>query len=273
MKNGWICLYRKLLDDPIWCNSTSDQRSILIAMLLMAAHSETVWEWQGKKFKCGPGQFVTSLNSLAEKSGRGVTIQNVRTAINRFEKLGFLTNESTKTGRLITIVNWQKYQDLSSIYNKEPNKDLTKTQQRPNKDLTPNNNVTMKQCNNENKNNIHCSELQEPSEPKAQGSGIKMILNDKSYYDVPMDKITFWKDCYPGIDVERELRKMAAWCDSNPQKRKTKRGIDRFITNWLSREQDRGGKIYATEEKNPEYHQIDYFDGRDIDLGSDIPFQ
>ncbi len=73
-------------------------------------------------------------------------------------------------------------------------------------------------------------------------SGIKIILNDKSFYDVPLEKIAFWKDTYPAVDIEQELRKMAAWGDANPTKRKTRRGIGRFINSWLSREQDRGGR-------------------------------
>jgi hypothetical protein len=33
---------------------------------------------------------------------------------------------------------------------------------------------------------------------------------------------------------------MKGWLISNPKKRKTKAGIMRFVTNWLSREQDKG---------------------------------
>lgn len=75
-------------------------------------------------------------------------------------------------------------------------------------------------------------------EPK---SGILLPLNDKSLYDVPESKISMWEETYPAVDVKQELRKMAAWLDSNPTKRKTRRGIERFINNWLSRQQDRGG--------------------------------
>ena len=32
---------------------------------------------------------------------------------------------------------------------------------------------------------------------------------------------------------------MKGWCDSNPTKRKTRRGIKRFVNAWLSKEQDR----------------------------------
>lgn len=80
--------------------------------------------------------------------------------------------------------------------------------------------------------------VDEPPEPK---SGILLPLNDKSLYDVPEGKISMWADTYPAVDVKQELRKMAAWLDSNPTKRKTRRGIERFINNWLSRQQDRGG--------------------------------
>jgi hypothetical protein len=64
-------------------------------------------------------------------------MQNVRTALKRFEKLDFLTNESTKQGRLITVVDWELYQEQEEPPNKESNSHLTKTQQRPNKQLTP----------------------------------------------------------------------------------------------------------------------------------------
>ncbi len=146
---GYIALYRELLDKPIWKRSTPEQKSILITLLLLANHEETEWEWQGKKFIVKPGQFVTSLDTLSSKSG--VSVQSVRTALAKFEKYEFLTNESTKTGRLITITNWDTYQGEQKKANKRPNKDLTKTQQRPNKDLTTNNNDNneiMKEDNN-----------------------------------------------------------------------------------------------------------------------------
>jgi hypothetical protein len=101
-------------------------------------HDAKEWEWKGEKFKILPGQTITSLENLATKAG--VSIQNVRSALKRFEKLEFLTNESTKTGRLITVLNWELYQEEFETPNKATNKDLTKTQQRPNKDLTTNKN-------------------------------------------------------------------------------------------------------------------------------------
>ncbi len=138
MADGWVKLHRCLLDKAIWKKSKAEQKAVLITVLLLANHKNNEWEWQGKKYTCKPGQFITSLQSLAETAG--TTIQIVRTSLQRFEKYEFLTNESTKTGRLITIVNWGFYQAKDDEPNKVANKDLTDDQQTTNKDLTTNKN-------------------------------------------------------------------------------------------------------------------------------------
>lgn len=102
-----------------------------------------------------------------------------------------------------------------------------------------NNSINNNSLKNNNINNTVCPEPETASEL----SGIKIILNDKSFYDAPLEKVALWKGTYPAVDVEQELRKMAAWSDANPMKRKTRRGIVRFINSWLSREQDRGGRV------------------------------
>lgn len=70
---------------------------------------------------------------------------------------------------------------------------------------------------------------------------ISLTLNDKTLYPVYQNDVDIWSSLYPAIDVMQELRKMKDWCDSNPARRKTKRGIKRFISGWLMRQQDEGG--------------------------------
>ena len=140
VNGGWVKLYRELKSKSIWQLSSPEQKVVLITILLLANHEENKWEWQGKQFSCRPGQLITSLNSLVRECGDGVSIQNVRTALDRFEKLGFLTSVSTKTGRLITVLNWEKYHGRDYVSNKSNHKEVTKSQQRANKDLTTNKN-------------------------------------------------------------------------------------------------------------------------------------
>lgn len=136
---GYLKLWRELGTKPIWLNSTPEQKVILITLLMKANFKEKDWEWKGEKFKVKPGQFITSIQSICEDCGKGVTPQNIRTALKRFEKYEFLTNESTKTGRLVTIVNWEVYQpseENQQTNQQTANKELTNDQQRANKELT-----------------------------------------------------------------------------------------------------------------------------------------
>lgn len=92
-----------------------------------------------------------------------------------------------------------------------------------------------------------CAELDKP----APTSNIRIPLNDKTFYDVPLEKIDEWKDAFPAVNVEEQLKRMVVWCNANPTRKKTRRGIERFIANWLSREQDRGGRYYdSVHSKN-----------------------
>ena len=122
MSGGWIKLYRSILD-----NATGPPqvraKVILITILCLVNHEEKQWQWKGKKFTCKPGQFITSLPSLSKASG--CSVQNIRTALKKFEEYEFLTDESTRNGRLITIVNWDKYQGKPE----EPTGNLTDAQQ------------------------------------------------------------------------------------------------------------------------------------------------
>ena len=201
---GWIALHRCITDKAIWENSTPEQKTILITLLLMANHKEKQWEWKGQKFEAKPGQFVASLESIKKKAGKGISIKNVRTALERFEKLEFLANESTKTGRLITIVNWGLYQNVNGEDGKDTGKEVAKRWQRGGKEVAPNNNVIMKQGNNETSSSKDPSseqgpdgEDEKPSEPgyrkdtppfRAANYLRKAILSNNPRARVPTDK-------------------------------------------------------------------------------------
>ncbi|WP_447908164.1 hypothetical protein [Serratia fonticola] len=75
---------------------------------------------------------------------------------------------------------------------------------------------------------------------------ISLPLNDGSEFGVTESMVSEFKKLYPSADVEQELRNQRGWLMSEPTRRKTKRGIKRFITGWLSREQDKGPKIKPT---------------------------
>lgn len=92
-------------------------------------------------------------------------------------------------------------------------------------------------------------------EPKANNqesspnnSDILLPLVDKTMYNVPLSKINTWSVAYPAVDIKQELFKMLAWLEANPNRKKTRKGIERFICTWLSREQDKGG-VYKNDSR------------------------
>lgn len=79
----------------------------------------------------------------------------------------------------------------------------------------------------------------EPEPAPGRVQIIALALNDGSTYSIFKDQLEEWTELFPAVDVMQELRKMKSWLDSNPSRRKTKRGILRFVNGWLSKEQDK----------------------------------
>lgn len=75
----------------------------------------------------------------------------------------------------------------------------------------------------------------EPTQPPI----LTLLLNTKEEYPIYQIDIEAWQDLYPAVDIMTELRKMKGWLMANPAKRKTKKGILRFVNSWLAKEQDR----------------------------------
>lgn len=70
-------------------------------------------------------------------------------------------------------------------------------------------------------------------------SEIAIRLQDGSYWHPTNADVTLWRQTYPKVDIEAELRKCAAWNDANPSKRKTHKGVKRHVNTWLSSASDR----------------------------------
>ena len=68
---------------------------------------------------------------------------------------------------------------------------------------------------------------------------IELPLNDGTLYPITADVIANTSELYPAVDIEQAFRNMKGWLLADPKRRKTKRGIKRFYTGWLSRAQDK----------------------------------
>lgn len=97
---------------------------------------------------------------------------------------------------------------------------------------------------------------------------MELQLNTGDYHTVSAEDIAEYTKLYPAIDVVQEVRNMTGWLLANPTKRKTKRGITRFINSWLCRAQDKGGSSQFIKQPTQvnQIAVIDHWIGVDPDV-------
>ena len=80
---------------------------------------------------------------------------------------------------------------------------------------------------------------------------MEIILKDGSYYEIQQDDLLSWQRTYTDCNVFHEINAAREWSEANPSRRKTKRGIRRFLNAWLSKAHKLKGSpfIYTQEGK------------------------
>lgn len=224
---GWVKLYRKVQESDLYRNLNSKQRDVMIQVLLMANHESHEWMWQGQIFKCEPGQFVTSLDSIKEKCAKDVSIKNIRTSLLILEKWGFLANKSTKTGRLISVIKWAEYQD----------RDIQPAKEAANKGQTTGKQLATNKKDKNDKEYIHTLELTSEELKTLQAN-------------------------YPTINVNGEYQSAKDWLLSTGKKYKD---YAAFFRNWLRRSKP-STKTQPQYTWKPEYDNPKYVPVNDANL-------
>lgn len=65
-------------------------------------------------------------------------------------------------------------------------------------------------------------------------------VGTSSTWGLSSTQVAEWQGLFPNIDVLSEMRKAVAWVLANPAKRKTAKGMPRFLVSWLMRVVDTG---------------------------------
>jgi hypothetical protein len=120
---------------------------LFIHILLKANHVPR--KWRGVDILTG--QFITSRDKLSSETG--ISQQSIRTILKRMQDTNELTIKSTSKYTMLTVCNWETYQNDAGAINQPINKrstsELTNNQPATNQQLTTNKND--KNCKNEKK--------------------------------------------------------------------------------------------------------------------------
>lgn len=102
MAEPFVKLYKKMLDWE-WYDDANTMR-LFIHCLLKANWKEG--SWHGIPYS--PGQFITSLSTLATETG--LTVRQVRVALEHLKMTGEVTDLRQGNCRVITVNSWSLYQ-------------------------------------------------------------------------------------------------------------------------------------------------------------------
>ena len=107
--SSWIKLDRRILKWGWY--SDMNVKGVFLHLLLIASYEDG--EYLGNKIKRGQAIIgtVETANQL------GITRQQLRTALSKLEKSGEISKKTTNKFTLITIENYNKYQDVTLVSN------------------------------------------------------------------------------------------------------------------------------------------------------------
>lgn len=128
---GYVKLYRKLLENS--CCNKPNYAWVWVFMLLRANHKTSKIIWNGKEEMLKPGQFITGREELSRQTG--VPTSTIEDILTFYEKRQHqIRQQKTNKFRIITIVNWAKYQDKGTKSDSKSNNQPTSEQQQSNTD-------------------------------------------------------------------------------------------------------------------------------------------
>ena len=87
----------------------------------------------------------------------------------------------------------------------------------------------------EKKRRQRADERRKAEQEKPRADVRPITLKDGVKWKPTQEDFDDWIRMFPDVDVKREFDNMRRYCLDKPQKRKTARGIKRFVTNWLDR--------------------------------------
>ncbi len=111
MNGGYVKVYRKLLDDPIFTQAPHVYFRLAVTFLLSANWRDREWFDGRGKIVIPRGSFVTSRPAMCKLAR--VTARQYRDAMAYLEVVHYLTTTTTSRYTVVTITNYERYQGES----------------------------------------------------------------------------------------------------------------------------------------------------------------
>jgi len=207
--NGWVKFHRKITDWG-WYDDANTFR-LFFHLIVTANHDNRVWMGT----EVNRGSLVTSYPHLAEKLK--LTVQNIRTSIFKLKSTGEITVKTTNKFSVVSINNYDAYQEINS----QTNKRLTVNQQATN--------TKQEYKNIRSKEDININ----INTPKAGDGFINRIL--ETFREKVGHNPTDPKPRYEAYNLVRRIKKLIKEVGKPDTEEQTNRVIDKYF-EWLDKQ-------------------------------------
>lgn len=230
---GYIRLYRKIRDHRYYPEKDGRAFSKLeawIDLILSASGLPRTITYRDQVINLKRGQLIIAERSLSVRwKWSREKVRRLLQNLAEEEEIRYLRRDHRLT--IISIVNYRTYNPLS-LGSQQPSK-VNETTGKTTGETTDETNIKKEE-----------SKYKESIKNKDTTQQIFFCFDKKKFLNINNGDKEGWGEAYPACEIDLELKKMREWLLANPGKKK--KNYRRFIINWLSRSQERGGSIAST---------------------------
>ena len=114
-RKGYIKMYRQIIDSDVWCDAYKFK--LWSYCLMKACHKPQNVLVGNRIVRLDKGQFITGRSGIEEEYNRNCKKEDYITGVTLFrwlklfEKMDMISIDSTNKYSVITVSNWDKYQN------------------------------------------------------------------------------------------------------------------------------------------------------------------
>lgn len=125
MENGWIKIYRSILDNPI--STKPNYLAVWVYLLSHANHEDKEIVWNNQKTIVKKGSFIGSIRKISQQFG--LSTGTVKYILDYFISEHMIEHLPNNKYSVFIIMNWDKYQHVehTSVHQVNASNTLAKT--------------------------------------------------------------------------------------------------------------------------------------------------
>ncbi len=228
----WVRIQASILDHPLFANAERSESEAWLWLITNAAWAPTRHRIGSEVVDVPVGSLFVTLRGLAKEWG-WKSDKRVRTFLKTLETHEMVETKTDAGKTHITVCNYSRYQNSGRT------EDASGTQDGRSADAQK----IPEHQNTNNTSSLRSDVRPEPQAAPASPTVIELPATQGHSVSVTEADVSEWAGAFPAVDVHQKLKAIRQWLIANPQKRKTPRGMKRFVVSWLSREQDKGGHL------------------------------